>query len=70
MGKGAGGGVAKAPEIEPIKSAETAMKDAKDESARAQRMRRAVAGTFSRSSMSGYAPSASATAGAAAKLGA
>ena len=69
MGKG-GGSAAKAQEVEPLKSAETAVKEAKETTSRAQRLRQAVAGTFSRSSMSGYAKGSSATSGAAAKLGA
>lgn len=68
MGKGGGGGE-QAPILEPVKTAEQAMTDAKDTATRSQRLRRAIAGTFSRSSMSGYSSGASTTAGASAKLG-
>ncbi len=68
MGKG-GGSAATAQEVEPLKSAEVAVKEAKETTSRAQRMRQAVAGTFSRKTMSGYSGNSS-TAGSSAKLGA
>ena len=56
-------------QYEPVKSAEQSMKDASDEVARAQEMRRGITSTFNRKTMAGAAASP-ATAGTAAKLGA
>lgn len=66
---GGGGKPSPAPAIEPVKSADESMKEASQETSRAQQLRRGLASTFSRSSMSG-ASGTSATSGAAKKLGA
>ena len=64
-----GGGGGSQVQYEPVKSAEQSMKDAADEVARAQEMRRGITSTFNRKTMAGAAASP-ATAGTAAKLGA
>ena len=65
---GGGGGKVSQVQYEPVKSAEQAMKDASDETIRAQEMRRGITSTFNRKSMAGAA-GAGATAGTGAKLG-
>lgn len=68
FGGGKGGGAAAQPAIEPVKSAEEAMKSAGDASARAQQLKRGIASTFNRPTAFA-APSGGATSGAASKLG-
>lgn len=66
---GGGGGKSQAQvQYEPVKSAEQAMRDAADETIRAQEMRRGITSTFNRKSMAG-AGGGTATSGSAAKLG-
>lgn len=65
MGKG-GGSIPQAVAIEPIKPAAQTMREAAEDTARAQRLRRGLASTFSRSGM--WAPSAP-TSGSSQKLG-
>lgn len=68
-----GGGGSKPPQqapIEPIKSADDAIKQSSSASGRNQQLRRGLASAFSRSSMGGGATNTSATSGTAAKLGA
>ena len=69
MGKG-GGSAAEPVQYEPVKTAEEAMKEAHTETSRAQRARNGIAGAFSRRQIAtSQTTGASATAGAAAKLG-
>lgn len=71
MGGGGGGKGATAPMLEPVKSAEAAMREASNSAGRNQQLRRGLASTFSRSSMGGGAASPTpATAGTGKKLGA
>lgn len=68
---GGGGGKGGAPKLEPVKSAEDAMREASTSAGRNQQLRRGLASTFSRSSMGGGAASPTpATAGTGKKLGA
>ncbi len=67
MGKG--GGSRPAPAMEPVKAADVVQKGAAASTIRAQQLRRGLASTFSRPSMGGGAPAASATAGTARRLG-
>lgn len=68
MGGGGSGGGSQV-QYEPVKTAEDSMKEASSETARAQEMRRGITSTFNRRSMSRGVSGASATSGAAAKLG-
>lgn len=68
MGKG-GGSAPKVQQLEPVKSAEQAVRDAQDATVRAQRMRQGISGTFSRSTIGPQAAASSATSGTATKLG-
>lgn len=69
MGKG--GGKSHVQQLEPVKSAEQAVREAQDATTRAQRMRQGISGTFSRATVGGAQPQApaSATAGTATRLG-
>lgn len=67
MGKGGGSHPAKA--LEPVKAAEQVQRGAAASTMRAQQLRMGLASTFSRSTMGAGASAASATAGAAKKLG-
>lgn len=58
-----------APELEPVKSAEQAIKEAGTPSGRSDQLRRGLASTFSRSTMGGGSISSKATSGSATKLG-
>lgn len=69
MGKG--GGSSHIKQLEPVKSAEQAVREAQDATTRAQRMRQGIYGTFSRPTVGGQpaASASSATSGTATKLG-
>lgn len=73
MGGRAKGGGSTTPAIEPVKSAEDAMKSASDVSARAQALRNGIASTFNRRAAFATPTAAAtmngATSGAASKLG-
>lgn len=71
MGKGGGSVGTSVRQLEPVKSAEQAVREAQDATTRAQRMRQGISGTFSRATVGGGAGAApsSATSGTASKLG-
>ena len=69
---GGGGKAAAQPVLEPVKSADDAIKEASTSVGRERQLRRGLASAFSRSTMGGGSAggATSATAGAAKKLGA
>lgn len=70
-GGGGKGAAASQPPLEPVKSADTAIKEASTVAGRDQQLRRGLASAFSRSTMGGGASvGSSPTAGSAKKLGA